>query len=297
MASNDRRKNRVIWILLALILLLSMISACAPLGSKQVPEKETPLGTAIQQGETVPSDQKTDLAVYYVKMTASDAYLVREVHQVPYTKEVIKAALEELINAAPVTPGAARVLPPATKIRGITVRDGLATVDFSRDVLRANVGASGESLGIQSIINTVTEFPGVQKVSFLVEGKLDQESKNWWGHVGLYDQPFARDVSKVYEPAIWITAPTTGQKVASPLEVRGSARVFEAAVNARLLDDSGEIMASGYANAAQGAPGRGEFILPLNFQAASPGHGKVEVFWISPKDGKELDKVVVPIAW
>jgi len=297
---NNGKKAKFTAILLTMLLFLPVITACTPIASKQTPREQSQ-GTPTVQGETVPEttlhDQKTNVTVYYVKMTSDDAYLVREVHQVPYTKEVIKAALEELISGDPFTPGAARVLPPATKIRGITVRDGLATVDFSRDVLRANVGASGEALGIQSIVNTITEFPGIQKVSFLVEGKLSQEAQNWWGHVGLYSQPFTRDVSKVYEPAIWVTTPTPGQKVSSPLEIRGSARVFEAMVCARLSDDSGKEIADGFAASAQGAPGRGEFILTMNFQAMPPGNGKLEVFWKSSKDGKELDKVVIPVTW
>jgi len=297
---NRGEKTRGTLIILTLSLFLSVITACTPIAGKQA-SREQSQGTPPAQSETIPEtilhDQKTNVSVYYVKMTPDDAYLVREVHQVPYTREVVKAALEELINAEPVTPGAARVLPPATKIRGITVRDGLATIDFSRDVLRANVGASGEALGIQSIVNTITEFPGIQKVSFLVEGKLDQEAQNWWGHVGLHSQPFTRDVSKVYEPVIWVATPASGQKISSPLEIRGSARVFEAMVCARLLDDSGKEIAGGFAIAAQGAPGRREFTLTMDYQAVSPGNGKLEVFWRSPKDGKELDKVVIPVIW
>ncbi|NPV74353.1 MAG: spore gernimation protein [Pelotomaculum sp.] len=289
-----RDKRGIAGALAALLSILLLLTACNFL-SRQAPEA----GTAenYPPGEETVQPQFSNLAVYYVKMTGSDAYLVREVHQVPFTREVAKAALEELINTAPSTPGAVRVLPPATKIRGISIKDGLATVDFSRDVLRANTGASGEALGIQSIVNTLTEFPEVQKVSFLVEGRLDQEAMDWWGHVGLYGQPFSRDVSKVYEPSIWVTSPVPGQKVTSPIEVRGSARVFGATVNARLLDGSGRELARGTAAAAQGAPLRGDFILSLPFHAVPPGSGNLEVYWISPRDGSELDKIIVPVSW
>lgn len=275
-------------VLVLLLLISSFLAGCAKFGVK------TP-GPA---QENVPApEQKLNLAVYYVKITQDDAYLVREVHQVPYTKEVARAALEELINTNPVTPGAVRVIPSATKVKAITIKDGLATVDFSKEVLRANVGASGEALGIQSIVNTLTEFPDVQKVSFMVEGKVDQETKDWWGHVGLYEQPFSRDVSVVNEPAIWVTSPVSGQKVESPLQVKGSARVFEATVNVRLMDESGKAIAESFTTATEGAPGRGQFELSLPFNAPSPGRGELEVFWRSPKDGKELDKVSVPVNW
>ncbi|MCL6558749.1 MAG: GerMN domain-containing protein [Firmicutes bacterium] len=248
-------------------------------------------------GESTPQPQKMDVAVYYVKFTEKDAYLVREVHQVPYSKEVARAALEELVNGTPTTPGAVKVLPQGTKILGITVRNGLATVDFSRDVLRANQGATGEAMGIQSIVNTLTEFPTVQKVSFLVEGKVDQRARDWWGHVGLYNQPFTRDISRVYEPVIWVTAPVKGQKITSPVTVKGTARVFEASVSVRLKDESGNVIARGFTTATQGAPGHGDFVITLPFTASPGGKGTLEIYWTSPNDGSELNVVAVPVTW
>lgn len=274
-----------------LLLALSVLTGCSLLGGNN--SGNTPGG----QNGTQPPEQKLSLTVYYVKLTENDTYLVREVHQVPQAQDAVKAALEELINTNPVVSGAARVLPQATKINSINIKDGLATVDFSRDVLLANVGASGEAMGIQSIVNTLTEFPEIKKVSFTVEGKVDERTMDWWGHVGLYEQPFSGDLSTVYEPVIWVTSPTPDQKVASPVEVIGSARVFEAAVNIRLVDDSGIIIGEGFTTASEGAPGRGDFKHSLNFSAASPGKGTLEVFWTSPKDGGILDKVSVPVNW
>ncbi|NPV27362.1 MAG: spore gernimation protein [Firmicutes bacterium] len=254
-----------------------------------------------EQKPPAPSAQiptpKANVAVYYLKMTERDAYLVREVHQVEPAPGVVQAALYELIKGTPVTPGAKRVLPPETKILGVKIDQGLATVNFSAEVLKANVGATGEALGITSIVNTLTEFPNIKKVSFLVEGKLDERAKDWWGHVGLYKQPFSRNLQVVHEPAIWVTAPAPGQVITSPVEIRGSARVFEGTVNARLKDTSGRILAQGFTTATQGAPGRGDFQLKLDFKPTGPGKGQIEVSWISPKDGSELDKVVVPVEW
>jgi len=235
------------------------------------------------------------VAVYYMKTTDRDMYLVREVHEVPRTEDAARAALEELIRGNPQTEDAARILPPETKIRKIVVEDGLATVDFSRDVLEANVGAAGEALGIQSIVNTLTEFPEIERVAFRVEGGLDERAMDWWGHVGLHEQPFSRDLSSVWEPAIWVTSPRPGDKVKSPLKVEGSARVFEAAVSLRLTGDGGQKLAETCAMATAGAPERGDFTAELTFSAPAGGQGKLEVFWNSPKDGSEVDKVEIPV--
>ncbi|MDD4237780.1 MAG: Gmad2 immunoglobulin-like domain-containing protein [Desulfotomaculaceae bacterium] len=293
MRQSSQKIIRAVVILATLLLTLSLLSACTldSKGSGQVAPGGAP-------EEASPSaETPLNLAVYYVKITDNDAYLVREVHQVPYTREVAKAALEEIIKGSPVTTGASRVLPPETIVRGISVKDGNASVDFSSEVLKANVGAAGEALGIQSIVNTLTEFPEIKQVSFWVDGKLDERTKDWWGHVGLYNQPFKRDVSAVYEPVIWVTSPKPSQKITSPLQIHGSARVFEATVNARIIDNSGKELAQGYATASEGAPGRGDFEFSLPFTPTTAGSGKVEVFWASPKDGEELDKVVVPVTW
>jgi len=259
------------------------------------------LAAGCSKGERNPAPQAAPepatmrLAVYYLKLDERNAYLVREVHEVPKTLEVARAALQELIGGEPVTPGARRVLPPGTRVLGIKIEDGLATVDFSKEVLQANVGAEGEALGIQSIVNTLTEFPQVNRVAFTVEGRLDQAARDWWGHVGLYGQPFRRDLSQVWEPAIWVTSPAPGSTVASPLVVRGSAMVFEGTVQGRVVAEGGEALAQGFTTATAGAPGRGDFELRLEFAAPRQKTGWVEVYSISPEDGREEHLVRVPV--
>ncbi|MCG1024385.1 Gmad2 immunoglobulin-like domain-containing protein [Dehalobacter sp.] len=235
-------------------------------------------------------------AIYYLKDSNNEMYLVREVHEIPKSAGVARAALEELINGTPVTTGAFKVLPADTKILEVNIENGLATIDFSEEVLHANVGASGETLGIASIVNTLTEFPTIKKVQFTVNGKAEN-GMDWWGHVGLYEQPFARDLSSVYEPAIWVTAPVDGQTIASPLKITGNARVFEAVVSYRLRDTQGNILAEGNTMAAAGAPGRGDFEASLTFTPSAAGSGQLEVFESSMKDGSDLNKVIIPVKW
>jgi len=248
----------------------------------------------------VPSDpaipQTMEVAVYYLKDNNNEMYLVREVHKVEKSAGLAGAALNELISGNPLTTGAVKVLPIDTKILGIKIENGLATVDFSREVLKANVGSSGEALGIASIVNTLTEFPTVQLVQFTVDGKAEN-GMDWWGHVGLYEQPFERNLSLVYEPVIWVTAPVADQIITSPVMIRGNARVFEANVNFRLKDANGNILAQGYTTAAAGAPDRGDFNAELSYATASAGKGQLEIYEVSMKDGSDLNMVIVPVEW
>ena len=63
------------------------------------------------------------------------------------------------------------VIPKKAKLRSVTVKDGVATVDFSKE-LEQNFsgGSTGEEMLIGSIVNTLTDFPEVQKVQILIEG-------------------------------------------------------------------------------------------------------------------------------
>ena len=287
------RKKYLPKVLLGFVLIISLImAACSP----QLPDLPDAPDTQPPPVDDPPAVQEAQVAVYYVKMTDTDAYLVREVHAVSVEERIEIAALEQLIHGEPATEDAFRVLPSDTTVLGIDVVAGLATIDFSREVLNANVGAAGEALGIQSIVNTLTELPEIEQVMFLVEGDLDERAQDWWGHIGLADmQPFQQDLSMVWEPAIWVNEPQPGIEVSSPLTVQGSARVYEATVNLRLVEQDGEVLVDTFTTAAAGGPARGEFEAVLEFPASSSGEGRLEVFWISPQDGSEQDKLNIPI--
>lgn len=243
-----------------------------------------------------PAAQTMDVVVYYLKSGTPDNYLVREVHTLPKSEGVARAALNELISGTPTTEDAYRVLPADTKILGIKIEDGLATVDFSKEVLYANVGAAGEGLGIDSIVNTLTEFPTIEQVAFTVEGSAEN-GMEWWGHVGLYDQPFSRHIGMVWEPAIWVISPAAGEKVSSPITLHGSASVFEGTVNYRLKDDAGNILAEGFTTALMDEFYRGDFDASIPFEPTAAGQGQLEVFTQSAMDGSEIDKVIIPVTW
>ena len=273
-------------LLLLILLFIITITGCGIRGPSVVkPEQPGNVKEAQKKQPDI------NLALYFVKYTTDDAYLVREVRSIPYTKNVATAAMTELIKDKK------SIFAPGTEVLGITIENGLATVNFNEQVLAANVGSAGEALGIQSIVNTLTELPNIEKVAFQVDGKTEGRTMDWWGHVGLYEQPFSRDLAKVYEPAIWVTHPTPNQVANVPLLIKGSARVFEGAVSARLLDEKGNILAKSNATAAAGAPERGNFEMSIKFTPPAEGHGVLEVYWASPKDGSMLDVVSIPMQW
>ncbi len=97
---------------------------------------------------------------------ADDNGLVAHTIALTHPESPARDALNALASA-PTTP-----LPPGTTLRGITIRDGLATADFSSQ-FKANFpgGDTREAQVISAIRQTLGQFPEIQNVQILVDGK------------------------------------------------------------------------------------------------------------------------------
>jgi len=105
-----------------------------------------------------------------------------------------KRILEELVSG-PVGQGVA-TLPGGTRILSVVFDDaGGVYVDFSRELVSAHPGGSaGELFTIRSVVTTLqTNFPDVERVLFLVEGR---EIESIAGH---YDAGEPFEVSRFGE--------------------------------------------------------------------------------------------------
>jgi spore germination protein GerM len=118
----------------------------------------------------------------------------REIAAGPTEAEEAERALTELIKGS--EGGLISPLPPGTKVRQVFIaRDGLATVDFSREITENfSYGSTSELAAVYSVVNTlVFNFKPVKKVVLLVEGA---ERETLGGHVDL-SRAFFPDYSLV----------------------------------------------------------------------------------------------------
>ena len=94
------------------------------------------------------------------------------------------AAMKSLLTGTK-EKGQTNVFPKKAKLLGVTVKDGVATVDFSKE-LQSNFsgGSTGEEMLIGSIVNTLTDFPEIQKVRILIDGASVETLS---GHMDLSD--------------------------------------------------------------------------------------------------------------
>lgn len=90
------------------------------------------------------------------------------------------------------------ILPAQTRLLSVVEQDGLATVDFSRELISGHPGGSvSELLTAYGVVNTLAEnFPHIRQLRILVEGEVVASLK---GHVDLR-QPISADFRFARQP-------------------------------------------------------------------------------------------------
>jgi hypothetical protein len=96
-------------------------------------------------------------------------------------------------------------------------------------------------------------------------------------------------------PPIAVGLPQSGMVVNSPVTITGSADVFEATVNIRVLDAKGEVIAESFAMATCGTGCRGDFSTQIDVPIDAEQPGTVQVFEYSAKDGSTINVVEIPV--
>jgi len=113
----------------------------------------------------------TDVTLYFSNKNADK--LIGEKRKIPAVpdedrEEFIKKVLEELI-AGPNESGHYPTVPKEVVVISVQIDNGIAVIDFSEEMHTKHWGgAAGESMTINSVANTLTEFDFIQKVRILV---------------------------------------------------------------------------------------------------------------------------------
>ncbi|HEY1317331.1 MAG TPA: Gmad2 immunoglobulin-like domain-containing protein [Gaiella sp.] len=95
-------------------------------------------------------------------------------------------------------------------------------------------------------------------------------------------------------PPIVVESPLPGDRVTSPIRVRGTANVFEATVSFEVRDDAGEVVMRAFTTATSGTGTRGTFETELAVPRLE-GSATIVAFESSAEDGSPLHVVEVPV--
>jgi hypothetical protein len=197
-----------------------------------------------------------------------------------------------------------------TRLLGVSLEDGIVTVDLSSDFQCAQVrrcdspfeagGGFERRHGLfvlAQVVYTVTQFPDVEGVQFELDGRpapvpsgkvlseqsalsMDKILAEDWPE--LLDRPVTRqDYGNALHP-ITFSAPVIGSRVASPVRIAGTANVPDGTVTAVLLDAAGSVIAERVASVACGAGCRGDYAIEIPFEVSGRQSGVIQVRYEGP---------------
>jgi len=168
---------------LALVLLVLVIIFFAGGGGEKVKRF---VDANVPKVQETPAGQTATRTVTLFFIADDDDLLHKETREIaagPTEADEAERALAELIKGS--EKGLVSPLPPETRVRQVFIaKDGVATVDFSRDIAeKFSYGSSAELAAVYAVVNTIVyNFKPVKKVILLVEGA---EKETLGGHVDL----------------------------------------------------------------------------------------------------------------
>lgn len=112
-----------------------------------------------------------DMAMYLVPQTL----MVEEsaiTDQAAPQEELAKIAIEQMLKGPEDDSGYYRTIWQGTKLLGLQVKDGVAYVDFSREVLGYGGGSAAERMLVDSLTYSLTNIEDIDAVQLLVEGEI-----------------------------------------------------------------------------------------------------------------------------
>lgn len=110
--------------------------------------------------------------VYYNKKGSGDySYFVPVTKLVSGYENSAEAALSALLEGPAQGSGMTNPFPEGTQLLGIQVKDGIAYVNFSQEILNTEGKISRDRAIIKSVTLTLKEFPSIKKVKIFVNGK------------------------------------------------------------------------------------------------------------------------------
>jgi len=151
--------------ILLIVVLVGSITACG------VFRKDKDVSLIIDTG-VFEQDGLRETVLYY---RDEIGLIVPVMKRIPWEEGIAKAAINLLVDEPGVrddlaTVGLLPVLPSGTQVVGISINEGLAKVDFNKNILAYNTEIDEKTI-VQSLVYTLTEFEAIDQVQLLVEGK------------------------------------------------------------------------------------------------------------------------------
>ena len=315
---NAPRRRTVI--LLTTVVLTATIAACSSSGGLgQVPSRAPTPAPSVDQGEpdltaapsatpaasaspsgspaATPAPAATTIvrAYFYLGGELGSDGLVPLLREAPETRAVATAAMNALLAGPTAGESAQQVItsavPAGSRLLGLTVENGIATVNLSSE-FESGGGSMSIFVRLGQVVFTLTQFPTVDAVLFEIEGR----PVTVFSSEGIVlDGPIGRDGYADLLPLIFVDRPAYGAALGNPARITGSANTFEASFMITLLDGAGARIVEVPAMATCGTGCRGTFDVKLPYSVSAAGWGTLRVWEASARDGSPQNVREYPV--
>jgi len=252
-----------------------------------------------------PSPTPTTMIVraYFLLRDGSGGEVVNEPALVPVLRTVPRstasatAAMTALLAGPSPKERAARpeirtFIPAGSKLLGVEISGGLATVDLSAEFASLSrddawdLGVFSLRARLAQVVYTMTQFTTVDRVNFKLEG---QPVKVFRSEEIRLDTPVTRaSYRDHYLPLIFVDRPAWGAALPNPCRVTGLANVFEAQFRIALLDRNDKVLVDRPVLATAGTGTWGAFDVTLAYDVSTAQWGTLRVWDVSEFSGRPV---------
>jgi germination protein M len=259
-----------------------------PSAEPSVQPSNEPAGSDGPGSSPAPAGTTIVRAYFWLGGGEGSAGLVAVLREIPGTTAVARASMNALL-AGPTDADSSRqistAVPDGSRLLGLSIKDGIATVDLSSE-FESGGGSASVLTRLGQVVYTLTQFPTVKSVVFQIEG----QTRSVFGSEGVVlDGPVGRADYVQLLPAIWVDRPAYGAAIGNPARVTGSADVFEATFRISILDGSGKVLADQQVMATCGSGCRGTFDTTIAYNVSKAQYGTLHVYEPSAKDGSPVN--------
>jgi hypothetical protein len=269
----------------------------APSASPAAIPSDEPSATPTAGSSTAPSPAGTMIVRAYFVLGGEPGTvgLVPVLRVVPKSTAVAGAAMNAVLAGPTADESGERTItsaiPAGSRLLGVTIKNGVATVDLSTEF---DSGGGSASMGyrLAQVVYTLTQFTSVKSVVFQIEG---QTVTVFGGEGIVLDGPVGRTDFYDQLPAIFVDRPAFGAAIGNPGPVAGNANAFEATFRVALLDAAGKTLVDDQVMASTGTGNRGTFDVLLGYTVTKAQWGTLRAYNLSAKDGTPEDIREYPV--
>ncbi|NMM23134.1 MAG: hypothetical protein HHJ11_06500 [Phycicoccus sp.] len=219
---------------------------------------------------TAPSAMLTGIPVYWIADSRKSFSLYREFRDVPDVGGPIASAVSAMTSLKPLDPDYMTPWRAASRVT-VSQKGDAITVDLSRDAFsNTQVGSELADRAVQQLVYTATAAAlKAGTPATTVKITADGAAIDVWGVIQI-GAPMQRTPMSAVQAHIWVTSPQEGEDLpAGTATFKGFGTSFEANFLWEVRNQSGAMVAKGYAMGGTGDGGFGEFTFTAKLSAGT----------------------------